>query len=64
MMHIILTGLVHLHDLGVRVINDGLNEVRRSGLTQSVLFHTVAKRKIPSMKQVGLSYHWGDLKQR
>lgn len=45
-INITLTGLFHLHNFGVRVINDRLNEVRRSGLRQSVLFHTIAKRKI------------------
>ncbi len=48
MIHMILAGLSHSHDLKVRVINDRLNEVGRSGLTQSVLFHTAAKRKTPA----------------
>lgn len=56
-------------NLRVKVINDCLNEFGHSGLKQSVLFHTAAKRKMPasslsaiptliqssSQKQVGLS---------
>lgn len=77
-IHMMHTGPFHFEILRVGVINDRLNEVGRSGLTQSVLFRTAAKRKTPASspgaipdpnpifitETGGLGYHWGDLKQR
>lgn len=48
MIHTILIGPFHSLDLRVRVINDRSNETGRSRLTQSVLFHAVAKRNTPA----------------
>lgn len=73
MIYIARMDPAHKHNVRLKVIDDHLNALGRFGLTQAVLFHGAAKRKmvasslVPSsalmqslsLKQVGPRYLWG-----